>query len=715
VTGKRLVLVVAGALLLAAAPAAADVAFPARLDVVEREAGVYEVAFSLPIVEGRKLRAEPLLPPTCVEVTPREVGASATGYTAAWSVRCDPASLAGEAILIEGLLGTQTDLAFSLTLRDGRSYSEILRPSRPGFLVPPPPSVASLAAAAALEGARRTLRHLGLWALMVVAALLGARPADRVRACVALAVGYLAAQSMVGQGWLEVSPSARDILLWAAVAAPAVRLAGGGERWWRWLEPWWPAVLLLGLVVGGAQPPALLADGLSDAEQLAAPLFAAAGAGFGALLMALAAGELRALVEGRLRPRLERAAATVLGGLAFGLALAHLSGLVVSPASALRFSLGLLLAAAVAGPALAVAGVARRRTIPVLAVLMVLGAVPGVLGAPLPLGSVLPLATLIVLGGSVALARPLPGTWAAGVAASAVTAHVWRVALELSENVSRAEAVSAGVVVVAVCVLFASLRSSALPEPCEPAALLRLAAAVVVLAAVAWRVAEVARWFGREVATDAALGLIRLPVLALALAALAVLLWPRRRRVADALGLERRSRGWHWVSLGAALLLLPFGTIAVANPFFEPEAPRGDEARRVVSRVLSDTYRAFNLTDEEALYDRLARSVSGELVDEIYLDSRRRLMAGTREGTEVTVRDVGVLEIGEPLDAAAGGGYSYDCRWSVVARVQHLQHVHHRNNIYNGVLTLRADGGRWKITGVELHSEDRVVVPRGAA
>ena len=35
-------------------------------------------------------------------------------------MECDPPSLAGEAILIEGLLGTQTDLAFSLTMLDGR-------------------------------------------------------------------------------------------------------------------------------------------------------------------------------------------------------------------------------------------------------------------------------------------------------------------------------------------------------------------------------------------------------------------------------------------------------------------------------------------------------------------------------------------------------------------------------------------------------------------
>ena len=54
-----------GAVWLLGGVASADIAFPARLDVTEGEPGVYEVSFTLPIVEGRKLRAEPRLPPSC--------------------------------------------------------------------------------------------------------------------------------------------------------------------------------------------------------------------------------------------------------------------------------------------------------------------------------------------------------------------------------------------------------------------------------------------------------------------------------------------------------------------------------------------------------------------------------------------------------------------------------------------------------------------------
>ncbi len=68
----------------AAGPGEADVVFPARLAVTEIETGIYEVTFTLPLVEGRVLRAAPMLPPVCREVTERKSNQSATGITKTW-------------------------------------------------------------------------------------------------------------------------------------------------------------------------------------------------------------------------------------------------------------------------------------------------------------------------------------------------------------------------------------------------------------------------------------------------------------------------------------------------------------------------------------------------------------------------------------------------------------------------------------------------------
>ena len=169
------------------------------------------------------------------------------------------------------------------------------------------------------------------------------------------------------------------------------------------------------------------------------------------------------------------------------------------------------------------------------------------------------------------------------------------------------------------------------------------------------------------------------------------------------------ARGTHWALIGLAFFVVPFGTLRVDIPFHTPGAPSAAEAGRVMDTLLTDTYLAFNLADEDAAFDRLARNLARHLVANVYLDSRRRLTAGTREGAEVTVRDVSVMEVDEAI-GTAGNAFTYPCQWIVTARVRHLQHIHNRQNVYAGKLTLRVEEDRWKIAGLDLLSEERVVL-----
>ena len=98
--------------------------------------------------------------------------------------------------------------------------------------------------------------------------------------------------------------------------------------------------------------------------------------------------------------------------------------------------------------------------------------------------------------------------------------------------------------------------------------------------------------------------------------------------------------------------------------------------------------------------------MSENLIADIYLDSRRRLSEGVREGAEVSVRSVEVLEWGEGSSL-----HAYSCTWSVIARVRHLQHVHHRRNVYTGIIEVDPEAELWKIDKVALQSEERSIVP----
>jgi hypothetical protein len=234
----------------------------------------------------------------------------------------------------------------------------------------------------------------------------------------------------------------------------------------------------------------------------------------------------------------------------------------------------------------------------------------------------------------------------------------------------------------------------------------------VVVLAVLWRLAEYREWLDSAITSAMAMGLLRVPLLAALLVLAAWLAWPRKRRFqAQPIGGARGGPVMHWVLIALAFFVLPLGTFSIRNPFFTSRAPTASEARRIMSALLSDTYQAFNLKDENEAFDRLARNISINLVADVYLDSRRRLTAGTRQGAEVTVKDVSVMSVDEALrNSGTDNSFTFPCKWIVTARVKHWQHIHNRQNVYVGDLTLRVENDRWKIAKLTLKSEERVVL-----
>jgi hypothetical protein len=212
------------------------------------------------------------------------------------------------------------------------------------------------------------------------------------------------------------------------------------------------------------------------------------------------------------------------------------------------------------------------------------------------------------------------------------------------------------------------------------------------------------RWF-TPFATDWAMARLRIPWISLTVVAVGgwiLIRFARRRaRLAGAVAL-----------LGLGVVLLPWGVSRATVPFLNPEAPAPSQARRILNPMLTQIYHALDLEDENQTYDRLSEQVSGDLITDLYLDSRRRLIAGTREGASVAVKDVTVLEVGPHYAGTAEASvFRYPCRWTVTAKVTHWQHSHERRNLYEGDLSLAVEEDRWKLAGIELHSEEREVVP----
>jgi hypothetical protein len=176
-----------------------------------------------------------------------------------------------------------------------------------------------------------------------------------------------------------------------------------------------------------------------------------------------------------------------------------------------------------------------------------------------------------------------------------------------------------------------------------------------------------------------------------------ILLW--RLVVAFRKGDRRRT------GLAAAVV---FSVLATATAAWASREARlsSDALHEVVAGLLHNIYRSFDYRQEEQIYDVLARSVDGELLTRIYLETRRGLELANQGGARAKVKEIELTEIdAEPVEA---GGIEAVATWTVNGSVGHWGHVHQRRNQYRAELTVRPLDGTWKLTGIEILQEQRM-------
>jgi len=125
----------------------------------------------------------------------------------------------------------------------------------------------------------------------------------------------------------------------------------------------------------------------------------------------------------------------------------------------------------------------------------------------------------------------------------------------------------------------------------------------------------------------------------------------------------------------------------------------------VVAGLLHNIYRAFDFREEEQIYDVLARSVDGELLTQIYLETRRGLELANQGGARAKVKEIELTDFAaEPAEA---GGFTALATWTVNGSVGHWGHIHQRRNKYRE-LTVRPLQGTWKLTDIDILAEERL-------
>jgi hypothetical protein len=129
-------------------------------------------------------------------------------------------------------------------------------------------------------------------------------------------------------------------------------------------------------------------------------------------------------------------------------------------------------------------------------------------------------------------------------------------------------------------------------------------------------------------------------------------------------------------------------------------------AGEVVAGVLRNVYRAFDYRREEQVYDILRRSVAGDLLEEIYLETRRGLELASQGGARARVKRVELAEIS--AHDGEDGAFVARAAWNVFGSVGHWGHVHTRSNRYEALLEIAPFDGAWKLAGLEILDERRL-------
>jgi hypothetical protein len=194
----------------------------------------------------------------------------------------------------------------------------------------------------------------------------------------------------------------------------------------------------------------------------------------------------------------------------------------------------------------------------------------------------------------------------------------------------------------------------------------------------------------------------RRPLRPLALAGAAMVV------AAAAIVLRRKTKSPAWVGW---LLVggLAWVFVSLRYRIAEVKRPGGAAVEDLVYALLRNTYHAFDFRDESSIYDTLEASVTGPLLEKVYLEMRESLELENAGGPRVRVHEIALRECRPVAEGGAvPGEFKTRAEWVTVGEVSHWGHTHERTNRYEAELQVVPSGKRWKISGLDLLNEERI-------
>jgi hypothetical protein len=180
---------------------------------------------------------------------------------------------------------------------------------------------------------------------------------------------------------------------------------------------------------------------------------------------------------------------------------------------------------------------------------------------------------------------------------------------------------------------------------------------------------------------------------------------------------RRRRVGKTVVGTGVLILFLVSGALAswsylprlsIARPAAMAGTLSEEQAGDLLQALLKNVYRAFDFRAEAVVYDKLALSVDGDLLADIYLQNRKSFAVQKAGGAQAKIKAVDILAAVPARREDRPLAYDIRGNWKAMGTVGHWGHVHMRTNLYDAIVTVEAVDDSWKITGLELLEETRI-------
>jgi hypothetical protein len=148
--------------------------------------------------------------------------------------------------------------------------------------------------------------------------------------------------------------------------------------------------------------------------------------------------------------------------------------------------------------------------------------------------------------------------------------------------------------------------------------------------------------------------------------------------------------------------------VTVAKPAVLAPKMTDQSSVTVLNSLLKNIYQSFDFREEEDVYNRLAISVSGDLLSKIHLQNRKSMVVTQAGGARARVKEVDILNIDVNKLGDNPVGLLFHAEWTALGSAGHWGHIHIRQNQYEANITVEPVEGAWKITDLELLEEMRI-------